>query len=427
MNARLRAAVSFLAALVSGLLYAVVVGLFAEPLRAPITAIPVLTIAFWLFFWEFKALRFAVFLWSLPIALIAFEFFWSASYPGLVTDQQTAVDRSHYKPGRIVRPAVVKPDPGSYGSGLSEVFFAADGFRADPRTGRGNPERCPVALIGDSMVYGSGLPYEKTFGPVLAEMGVRACVFGVTGNNPINYLSTARYVAERIDAGAYVAFYLYAYNDFVSLNRYANRGMLFSSKRFPTAFSWVAAFDHWRQSTFTFARFAAKRPPGAARCPTCGAARERASVWQYDFGASSIKIFYPRDPAEYKTPRPLDGQRRAVLENFFEGLKELSARRLWRVAVIVHPDESEFYANVARGAASFVDLDPRRAQALGLCQEHGFFCADISRHIYERARAAAENPYFANNRHFSAAGTRIVAQSVVAQAKEASRGTAASP
>ncbi len=47
-----------------------------------------------------------------------------------------------------------------------------------------------------------------------------------------------------------------------------------------------------------------------------------------------------------------------------------------------------------------------------------FSCADISRHIYQRALEEGENPYFTNNRHFSIAGTRIVAESFVAQAKE---------
>jgi hypothetical protein len=80
---------------------------------------------------------------------------------------------------------------------------------------------CPINII----LY-------NTLGPVLAGMGVSACVFGVTGNSPIDYLATARYVADRIDPGAYVAFYLYAYNDFVNLNRYLNRGLLSLSNRF---------------------------------------------------------------------------------------------------------------------------------------------------------------------------------------------------
>jgi hypothetical protein len=419
MHNGIRAAGLVLVSLITGILYAVVVGLFAAPLRAPLIALPVLTALFWLVFWKFNAFRFAGFLWALPVAVIAFELFWSATSPGMVADRYTAADRSHYKSGRVKRPSPAGADAGIYGAGLSEMFFGADGFRADPETGKGNPERCHFALIGDSMVYGSGLPYPKTFGPVLAEMGVRACVFGVTGNSPIDYLATARYVADRIEPGGYVAFYLYAYNDFVNLNKYASRGMLSLSKRFPRVFAWAAAFDNWRQSTFTFSRFTAKRSSrDGARCPTCAAGRESGTVWQYDFGKSRIKIYYPHDPAQYEPPKPLNGQKRAALQLFFDGVRKLARGRSWRAAMIIHPDESEFYANVARRAASFADLDPRRADALKICHEYGFSCADISRHIYKRTLEEGENPYFANNRHFSIAGTRIVAESFVAQAKE---------
>ncbi|MGH7855629.1 MAG: phage holin family protein [Candidatus Binatia bacterium] len=409
MHRKKSAAGLFLVALITGILYAVVVGLFASPLRAPFIALPILTALFWLVFWKFKAVRFAGFLWALPVALIAFELFWSAANPGMVADRYTAVDRSHYKSGRVKRASAVNADAGIYGAGVSETLFGADGFRADPQTGKGNPERCQFALIGDSMVYGSGLPYQNTFGPVLAEMRVRACVLGVTGNSPIDYLATARYVADRIDPGAYVAFYLYAYNDFVNLNKYASRGILSLSKRFPRVFTSAAAFDNWRQSTFTFSRFTAKRfSRDGARCPTCAAGRERGGVWQYDFGKSRIKIFYPHDPAQYEPPKPLNRQKRAALQYFFDGVREFSRGRSWRVAMIIHPDESEFYANVARRAASFTDLDPRRAEALKICNGYGFFCTDISRHIYKRALEEGENPYFANNRHFSIAGTQIV-------------------
>lgn len=426
MHSGIRTAGLFLVALITGILYAFIVGLFAAPLRAPFIALPILTGLFWWIFWKFKAIRFVGFLWMLPVAVIAFEIYWSAANPGMVADRYTAADRSHYKSGRVKRASAVNADADIYGAGVTEVLFGSDGFRADPETGRGNPDRCQFALIGDSMVYGSGLPYQNTFGPVLAEMGVRACVFGVTGNSPVDYLATARHVADRIDPGAYVGFYLYAYNDFVNLNKYATRGFLAFSKRFPRLFTWVAAFDSWRQGTVTFSRFTARRfPRDGVRCPTCAAARVGGAVWQYDFGKSRIKIFYPHDPVQYKRPNSLDGQKRAALKLFFDGVTELSRGRSWRVAMIIHPDESEFYANLARGTASFADLDPRRADALKICHEYGFSCADISRHIYKRALEEGENPYFANNRHFSIAGTRIVAESFVAQAKETPQAEAA--
>jgi hypothetical protein len=48
----------------------------------------------------------------------------------------------------------------------------------------------------------------RTQGPARKGTGVDACVFGVTGNSPIDYLATLRYVAHRIEPGAHVAFYL---------------------------------------------------------------------------------------------------------------------------------------------------------------------------------------------------------------------------
>ena len=79
-------------------------------------------------------------------------------------------------------------------------------------------------LIGDSVIYGLGLPYSETLRPVLEKMNVDACVFGVTGNSPVDYLATLNYVQDRIDNGAHTAIYVYAYNDFVSLTKYLERG-----------------------------------------------------------------------------------------------------------------------------------------------------------------------------------------------------------
>ncbi len=87
----------------------------------------------------------------------------------------------------------------------------------------------------------------------------------------------------------------------------------------------------------------------------------------------ALSLIYPHDPAQYEPPKPLNGQKRAALQYFFDGVRKLARGRSWRVAMIIHPDESEFYANVARRAASFADLDPRRADALKICHEYGFF------------------------------------------------------
>jgi hypothetical protein len=419
MRRLINAAGLFLISIITGGLYAAVIGLFFSPFRAPVVAWPILTTLFWFVFWKFKVLRFVGFMWALPVALIGFEFYWSASHPGMVADQYMAADRSHYIPARVKATRRTRRESEMYGTGLTEVFFGSDGFRADPQTSKGNPERCPFVLIGDSTVYGSGLPYRYTFGPVLAEMGIRACVFGVTGNSPVDYLATARYVADRIDAGAHVAFYLYAYNDFVDLDQYISRGVLSLSNRFTRVFSWAWAFDDWRRGTVTFARFAASRSTRDYwRCPDC-AASDHGRRWQYDVGqAEPIKVYYPHDPAQYEQPKPLNSRQHAALHFFLKGVRNLARGRAWRVMVIIHPDESEFYANLARRASAFVDLDPRRAEALKMCKEYRFFCADISHYIYKRALEEGKNPYFINNRHFSIAGTRMVAESFIAQTKE---------
>jgi len=414
----------FLISFATGTLYAVVVGLVSGPLRAPLYAWPILTALFGFIFWKFNVLRYVGFIWVLPGALIGFEWFWSISHPGMVADKYTTHDRSHYVPGRIQAGSAVESEPDMFGSGMKEVFFGADWFPADPQTSKGNPDRCRFVLIGDSMVYGSGLPYPSTFGPVLAGMGIDACVFGVTGNSPIDYLATLRYVAHRIEPDAHVAFYLYAYNDFVSLSKYFSRGVLSLSNRFPRLFDWASSFDKWRQSTFTFAWITARRGPRrGARCLDCDVTnRPSGKLWQYDVGkAVPIKVLYPQDPAEYRQPKGLNKRQRAALQFFFERLKEIASGRSWRVAIVIHPDEIEFYANLARRATAFVDLDPRRGDAITICKEYGFSCTDISRYLYERSLAEGKNPYFINNRHFSIAGTRIVAESFVAQSKPISQ------
>src|ERR1041384_6616945 len=105
------------------------------------------------------------------------------------------------------------------------------------------------------MIYGTGLAYPFTFGPVLAEMGVRACVFGVTGNSPVDYLSTLRHVANRIDPGSFVAFYLYSGNDFIGLNNFMKRSILVASRPLTKIFEWAFYYDRWRQATWTYSRF----------------------------------------------------------------------------------------------------------------------------------------------------------------------------
>jgi len=77
---------------------------------------------------------------------------------------------------------------------------------------------------------------------------------------------------------------------------------------------------------------------------------------------------------------------------------------------VIHPDGPEIFANFARRTPVFLDLDPRRADGLRACKEFSFVCVDASRYLYERSIAASKNPYFINNRHFSAFGTRLLSE-----------------
>ena len=376
------------------------VGLISKRLTAPLFAWPILIGLCAFFLSKFKLLRYTGFIAVLPVSILAFEILWSSVHPGTNAERHKTFDRSHYTPGfRVTNPQVKKTDPDAFGWGLNEILVGRDGFRADPNTGEGNPERCRFVLIGDSMIYGSGLRDPVTVGPVLTSMGIRACVFGVTGNSPVDYLATLKYVAARIDPGAYVAFYLYAYNDFVSLNKYFSRGFLALSNWAPGLFEWADYFNNWRQATFVFSLIRTKQE------------RSPRTLWQYDVGKKEpIKLLYPRDPAEYVPPRPLNKRQRAALDFFFKRLADMSQGRSWRVVIVIHPDDSEIYANFARRSPTFVDLDLRRADGLKMCQEYSFVCEDLSQYLYERSFAEGKNPYFVDDRHFSVFGTRVVAE-----------------
>ncbi|HZA56877.1 MAG TPA: hypothetical protein VE616_21720 [Candidatus Udaeobacter sp.] len=406
----------FVLSLVMGTVYAALVGLISKSLAGPLIAWPVWVIIFWLVFWKFNLLRFTGFIAVLPVSLLLFEAVWFSRRPGLNADHYKSFDRSHYRANlRVTNPAVNETNGRNPSLGVNQISIGADGFRADPETSRGNPDRCRFVLIGDSMIYGSRLPYGQTLGPVLAGMGLRACVFGVTGNSPVDYLSTLRYVADRIEPGAHVAFYIYAYNDFVSLNKYFVRGFLKMSGPFNRLFEWSFYFDHWRRSTWTYSVFHAE------------AARPPVKLWQYSIGQGEpIRIFFARDPMNYLKPRPLNERQRLALKFFLDGLVDAARGRSWHVHIVIHPDDSEIYANFARRSPEFVDLDPRRPAGLNICQEYFFRCEDMSRYIYERSFAAGKNPYFENDRHFSPFGTRIVAEHFVALTKTSYTGASQS-
>jgi hypothetical protein len=392
----------FLLSLLMGTLYATLVGLLSRSLAGPLISWPIWIGLFWLAFSKFNGLRFAGFIAVLPVSLVVFEAVRSVRHPGMNADLVRSFDRSHYTPGYRVKNPKFKDRV----DGPKEILIGKDGFRADPASERGNPERCQFALIGDSMIYGTGLAYRFTLGPVLADMGLQACVFGVTGNSPIDYLATLKYVADRIDPGAYVAVYFYANNDFIGLNGFFKRGVLIAANSLQKLFEWSFYYDRWRQATWTYSLFHGWRTPPPVR------------LYQYEIVKGNlIKVLYSRDPAAYEKPKPLTSRQRSALSFFLNGLNELVKDRPWHVIVLIHPDDSEIYANFARPSPVFVDLDPRRAESLKMCKEFSFQCEDMSRFIYERSFAAGKNPYFDDDRHFSPFGVRIVAEHFVALTK----------
>jgi hypothetical protein len=394
----------FFISLLMGTLYAGLMGLIFRSQAAPVFSWPVWIGLFWLAFDKFNLIRFTGFMAVVPVSLLVFEVVRSVRSPGTSADRHKSLDRSHYTPGL----AAENPNPDHHGNAPKGILIGRDGFRADPETGRGNPEGCRFALIGDSMIYGTGLAYPFTLGPVLAELGVPACVFGVTGNSPLDYLATLKYVAARIEPGGDVVIYVYAYNDFVSLHRFFERGVLTASSSLNKLLDWGFYFDRWRQATWTYSLFRERPPAPPPSPPQPQIVKEE-----------PIKPLDSRDALPYVAPKPLNRRHRFALNFFLSRLKEFVEGRAWRVFILIHPDHSEIYANFARRSAVFVDLDPRRGEALKICKEFAFHCADISRYIYERSVTAGKNPYFEHDRHFSRFGTRILAEHFVALTKPA--------
>jgi hypothetical protein len=159
----------FVLSVLMGTLYAGLIGLIFRSQAAPVFSWPVWISLFWLAFYKFDLLRFSGFIAVLPVSLLAFEVVRSVRYPGTSADRHRSLDRSHFTPGLEAK----NPKLSDHSNGPREILIGRDGFRADPETGRGNPERCRFVLIGDSMIYGTGLAYPLTLGPVLADMGLR--------------------------------------------------------------------------------------------------------------------------------------------------------------------------------------------------------------------------------------------------------------
>jgi hypothetical protein len=159
-------------------------------------------------------------------------------------------------------------------------------------------------------------------------------------------------------------------------------------------------FDRWRKTTIVFASLHTKATPPAASM----------KLWQYEWdNVKRVSLRYSRDPQHYQERKSLNASERQALELFFDGIAAKATDRSWKVSIIVHPDDAEIYANLARRAPALEDLDPRRANALAICKTKAFDCQDISRLIYARILVEGRNAYFTDDRHFSPFGTAIVA------------------
>ncbi len=349
--------------------------------------------------------------------MLAFEIVQTVYYPRIYAHDYKVLDRSHFKPGvRVAVPKSIHSIPEGAGWGVKEILIDKAGFRANPNTGQGNPERCSLALIGDSMIYGSGLPYSDTLRPALAAIGADACVFGVSGNTPLDYLSTLRYVEKRIEKGGHIAIYLYAYNDFVSLSKYLRRRIRALSSSFEKLSNLIIYFDGWRRTTYTYRLFHRNSR----------ANKDSDLIWKLKIGNTKTLTFYSsHNPAIYDPPPPLNIQQRATLRFFFDGLRDIVRRRPWHVSIVIIPDNPEVMVNFVQQTSNFQNLDQRRIDALRICRKLWSSCEDLGPYLYKQTLAEGKNPYFVDNRHFSAFGTRLVAEHYLAVARRTLTGSSA--
>jgi hypothetical protein len=283
-----------------------------------------------------------------------------------------------------------------------------DGFLAHPETEQGNPTRCHEVLIGDSMIYGLGLPYAHTLRPVLQKMNVDACVFGVAGNSPVDYLATLHYVRDRIADGAHIAIYVYAYNDFITLGKYLERMTRSLSPSFVRLAGIINYYDDWRRTTFiqgTLRKLTTTHKPPL-------------ESWRLKIAeAKDLKVHWHHDPAQYQSQGPLNKAQRATFKFFLQRLREVVDKRPWQVSIVFIPDNEEILANLAKPSSTFHDMDQRRVEALKMCNALWSYCQDLSPFLYERVVAEGQSPYLPKDRHFSLYGNRVLAEHYISMAK----------
>jgi len=236
------------------------------------------------------------------------------------------------------------------------------------------------------------------------------------GNSPLDYLSTLQFVANRIEPGAQVTFYVYSGNDFVSTNLFIERKVLSLANSLHKLFEWANFFDQWRQASWTYALFRGREARVAQK-----------KTWRYEIShGQTLTVISERDPARYVAPKSLSAPQIAGFKYFLNRLEEAVHDQPWQTTVAVLPVDAEIYANLIRRAPEFVDFDVRRAEALEMCKGFSFRCEDLSRYIYQRALAAGKSPYFENDTHFSPFGIRLVAEHFAAMTKTSAPRTAAS-
>ena len=412
MALKLKGLWTFVAALILGTLYAGLVGLVTYPLRSSLISWPIWIGLFWTALWRFKLLRYAGFFAALPLSIFGFEFVRTTTHPPIYAFQHMSLDRSHYKPGIHVTNKGKSLSENGNGKEVSAIHIGEDGFRADPETGKGNPARCHDVLIGDSMIYGSGVPYSDSLRPVLTKMGMDACVFGVTGNSPIDYLATLNFVQDRMDNDSHLAIYVYVYNDFVNLNKYMERWLRGVSPSTGVLTDLINYYDEWRRTTLmqTLLR------------SSTAAAKPADQLWHLRIGETKeIRVYSPHDPSRYQPAPPLDRGQRATFQFFLQRLRSLVANRSWRVSIVLIPDSEEILTNLANSSSTFRDFDHRRVEALKICVASEFDCRDLAPYLYGHILAEGQSPYLVRDRHFSPFGNRIVGEHYILMAKSNSQ------
>lgn len=390
-----RAVGGMLAAVVLAALWAMFIGTLTDHLRLMVAAGGVLAAVFSVLFVRWRLFRLIPVVAFLPATFLAFEVAQKRLHASADVHDYLTWDRAHYLPNMTVRrPAPIDTAPGRRDRNLPAIRIGMDGYRADLETGVGNPPRCDIAIVGDSLIFGSGLPYEATLGPLLRARGLdNTCVFGVGGNAPFNYLATLRHVQERLEPGAHVTVYLAARNDFIWSPHVLAKGRIW----------WlvsdaILSFDTWRKSTRTYGSLHGEGVRAAAAHHT----------WKLAVGgAAPVDLSF--DPAAYAPPPPLATRTRRYMQVFFDNLREHAASRGWRVDVVVAPDGEEIAASLAIADSLPPSRDPARREVLEMCRAARLSCRDLVPFLHERSLAARVFPYFTDDpQHLSAFGTRVI-------------------